>query len=72
MEYVYLNCSVPGRIVIHSLFSEPIDLSLARVETWRVLGVQRCTANNADSASGATLLPLREISLGQECIEIHF
>ena len=69
MGYVYLNCSVPGRIVIHSLFLEPVSTDLARVETWRVLRVQRCTANNADSASGATL---REIILGQECIGIHF
>ena len=69
MGYVYLNCSVPGRIVIHSLFSGPIDLYLARVETWRVLRVQRCTANNAGGASGTTLC---EIILGQECIGIHF
>ena len=61
MGYVYLNCSVPGRIVIHSLFSEPIDLYLARVETWSVLRVQRCTANNAGCASGATFL-VRSVS----------
>ena len=68
MGYVYLNCSVPGRIVIHSLFLEPVSTDLARVETWRVLRVQRCTANNADCASGATL---REFVFSQECIEVH-
>ena len=61
MGYVYLNCSVPGRIVIHSLFLEQVSTDLARVETWRVLRVQRCTANNAGCASGATFL-VRSVS----------